>query len=69
MTTPTHSHKHWTDEGGHVKLALGFLPCTSAGLTSGPEPVLRNIFMAAQEYWPDSPPRRVSSLADEYLKT
>ena len=20
MTTPTHSHKHWTDKGGHVNL-------------------------------------------------
>ena len=23
MITTTHSHKHWTDEGGHVKLTAG----------------------------------------------
>ena len=22
MTTPTHSHKAWTDKGGHVKSAV-----------------------------------------------
>ena len=30
MTTPTHSHKAWTDEGGHVKLA----ECVMAALGS-----------------------------------
>jgi len=29
MTTSTHSHKAWTDEGGHVMMACATLPTAS----------------------------------------
>jgi len=36
MTTPTHSHKAWTDKGGHVKVTEGDL-CQPTSKT-GPAP-------------------------------
>jgi len=47
MTTPTHSHKAWTDKGGHVKynqicLAKSDLRDMSKQISTSPHPTLFN---------------------------
>jgi hypothetical protein len=38
MITTTHSHKHWTDKGGHVTVALLTLPVARLAFHGRPIP-------------------------------